>query len=263
MTTKPFDFPKTWGKLGNWPGTIGPQSALALLQEIAKLPKGSSIVEFRFDGGRTSAVVGWGCKAGGHVGIVTGAPSQDGMSEVWFNRLLMLFELGGFLHREYAPKPYAASMLVVNPGYVVPEEWRAALKGGGIIFYVADGRCEIKEAAPHIEASKELKLVGEESVRETGGGRKVRAVADKSDEVAEALEENGKSKLLAEPEALAGLADGPNGPLPEGVGGNGAAPDSQALATDAGPVARDDGDGKGHRGPSEGSEEVVPEKGGV
>ena len=234
MTTKPFDFPKTWGKLGNWPGTIGPQAALALLQEIAKLPSGSSVVEFRFDGGRTSAVVGWGCKAGGHAGVVTGSPSPDGMSEVWFNRLLMLFDLGGVLHREYAPRPYAATMLVVNPGYTVPAEWLAALKDGARIFYVAEARCEIKEIAQSIiEAPKKAEPIP-----------------------------GGKNKLPGK-KALVRLADGPDGPLPERVGRNGAAPNSQAQPTDARPVARDDGDGEGHRGPGEGGEEVVPEKGGV
>ena len=228
MTTKPFDFPKAWGKLGNWPGTINPQSALALLQEISKLPQGSSIVEFRFDGGRTSAVVGWGCKAGGHAGIVTGSPSPDGLSEVWFTRLLMLFELGGVLHREYAPKPYAATMLVVNPGYTISAEWLSALKPGGKVFYVGDARCETKEVAP-------------------GGDAKTKEPPPE------------RPRIEAWPR-LAGRVDGAVVP---GVGGNGAGPDSQALAPDTGPVARDDGDGEGRGGPGEGGDEVVPEKGDV
>ena len=241
MTTKPFDFPKTWGKLGNWPGTIGPQAASALLQEIAKLPKGSSIVEFRFDGGRTSAVVGWGCKAGGHVGVVTGSPSPDGMSEVWFNRLMMMFDLGGILHREYAPQPYAADMIVVNPGYHVTDEWRAALKPGGKIFYVREGRCEEKKEIPQSGTS---------------------VAPETQTEIVEPNAQEMASLGLIN-QQINGLADGSDGPVEPGVGGDGAGADSQALKADAGPVARDDADGKGRRRPRKSRDEDVPEKGGI
>lgn len=142
--SRPFNFAQMYGRLGNWPGTLGPQAAQALLAEIAKLPKGSSVVEIRFDGGRTSAVIGWGCKAGGHVGIVTGAPTENGMSEVWFNRLWTLFEFDKVLFREFEPKPYAVDMIVVNAGYQVSEEWKRALKPGGKIFYAAEVRVEEK-----------------------------------------------------------------------------------------------------------------------
>ena len=250
MTT-PFDFPRMYGKLGNWPGSIGPQAAMVLLQEIAKLPKGSSIIEFRFDGGKTSAVIGWGCKAGGHVGIVTGSPSPDGMSEVWFNRLVMLFDLGGILHREYAPNPYAADMLVVNPGYHVTDEWRAALKVGGKIFHVAEVRCETKEAIPELVQERGAVEDSENSEKPTAKGR---------------LIPSPTLGLLGQPdekEAIIRLVDQSDGPLPQGVGGDGAGADSQTLKADAGPVARDDGDGRGGRRPRKGREKVVPEKGGV
>lgn len=148
--TKPLNFPLLYGKLGNWPGTMGPQAAAMLLAEIAKLPQGSTIVEYCFDGGRTSAVIGWGCKAGGHSALIAGNPSPDGMSEVWFNRLVTLFDLRSVLERYQGTEIIYAdisdvSIIVLNPGFALPDDWRNALKVGGKIFYVAEARVEERE----------------------------------------------------------------------------------------------------------------------
>ena len=182
------------------------------------------------------------------------------MSEVWFNRLVMLFDLGGVLHREYAPQPYAADMLVVNPGYTVPEEWRAALKAGGKIFHVAEVRCEEKtstnqEQIPDSNRSAQgVEDVTEEREKETAQIAGQIIGLDPAKEFA-----TDKEKVAA----LVRLADRDDGPLPQGVGGDGAEYNTEAQPPDAGPVARGDGHGKGRRGPRKGREKVVPEKGGV
>ncbi len=140
MTPKPgavFNFAKNWGKLGNWPGSLTPHEAKMIMGECAKLPRGSTLVDMGFDGGRTTIVLGWIAQMSSSRVLALGPEIPQLQTERWFQKLTALFSLRQVVKREFECAPFPIEVIVVSPMVIeVAEDWIAAIKPGGLLIYV-------------------------------------------------------------------------------------------------------------------------------
>jgi hypothetical protein len=140
MTPKPgavFNFAKNWGKLGDWRGSLSPHEAKMIMGECAKLPRGSTLVDLGFDGGRTTIVLGWIAQMSNSHVLALGPEIRQLNTEVWFQKAVALFSLRQIVKREFECAPFPIEVIVVSPMVIeVAEDWIAAIKPGGLLIYV-------------------------------------------------------------------------------------------------------------------------------
>lgn len=143
---RPFDFPKAWGKLGNWPGYTNVNAAQTILQKTSELKPDAGIAVLGFDGGRTLIVAGWGARQFSLKVNLIMPRAEDPDSELWYYRATRLFDLEKIVTRteDDTPRPY--DMLVS----AFANEWTAAwieqLKPNGSLCLVgpaANYKCEL------------------------------------------------------------------------------------------------------------------------
>jgi hypothetical protein len=135
--TAPFHFPTEYGKLGNWPGSIGPVEAQTIFIEASKMPAGSQLVELGFDGGRTTVALHWAANiAGAHVTSIGVANDQTGL---WFRRAQTAFKFKNVTgHESLAPMP--CDLIVINPSVSMDlpsvRQWVSMLRKDGIVIRI-------------------------------------------------------------------------------------------------------------------------------
>lgn len=137
----PFDFPREYGKLGNWPGSINFTQAQTLLVNAVNLKRGAKFVELEFDGGRTTVVLNWAAKQLDATIDCVAAPDND--SVLWFNRALVLHGMNrGKAQLRANVTPFACDLLVVNAGSLqkkaLVNDWYAAMPSGGTMIAFGD-----------------------------------------------------------------------------------------------------------------------------
>jgi len=143
----PFHFPSEYGKIGNWPGSLGPNQAQALFMEAVTHKKGAIFVELGFDGGRTTIVLNWAAREIEDAKIFSASVKQD-ETGLWFRRAQVVFKMACAVGQELL-KPFPADMLVMNPSMPFDHEWIDIAPVGASII-------RIGEAPPAVNALKEI-----------------------------------------------------------------------------------------------------------
>ncbi len=130
----PFHFPSEYGRIGNWPGSIGPNQAQALFVEAMTHKKGAKFVELGFDGGRTTVVLNWAARdiEDSHIYCLAVANDETGL---WFRRTQILHKLKASGHESL--EPFACDMLVLNSSaslaMPVVNDWLRATASGAVV----------------------------------------------------------------------------------------------------------------------------------
>ena len=132
----PFNFPREFGKMGNWPGSIDANQAQILLVQALNMKPKAKFVELGFDGGRTTIVLNWAAQQLEATIDCVSNGDNDGL--LWFNRACVLHRLNREavkLHGKLAP--FACDLLAVNPEASLDQStiksWYAAMPSGGIV----------------------------------------------------------------------------------------------------------------------------------
>lgn len=82
---KYLDFPTIYGKLGNHPGLLTGEQALALFTQGMKCPQGASLVEYWPDGGRSTVILAAVARnLGGRLYVFTNWRAAPQSAERWF-----------------------------------------------------------------------------------------------------------------------------------------------------------------------------------
>ena len=138
----PFNFPREYGKLGNWPGTINANQAQVLLMQALGNKQNAKFVELGFDGGRTTIVLNW---AASQLDATIDCVSVvDPESILWFNRACMLHRMDrGKVRSHVDLAPFACNMLVINasvsPSLPAIKQWYDAMDlGGAVVTFNGD-----------------------------------------------------------------------------------------------------------------------------
>lgn len=118
----PFHFPTEYGKVGNWPGSLGPMEAQALLLEAMTHKPGAKFVELGFDGGRTTIALNWAARdLGAQIFCLPVGQDESGL---WFKRASILFSMDREkVTAHEALAPFAADLIVMNPNQPVAQDW--------------------------------------------------------------------------------------------------------------------------------------------
>ena len=132
----PFNFPKEYGRMGNWPGSINANQAQALFMQALNQKPNARFVELGFDGGRTTIVLNWA--ASQLDAAIDSVSVADPESIIWFNRALTLHRMNREKVKAHVElKPFACDMLVINPGVSIDlpaiDDWYALMPPGGTV----------------------------------------------------------------------------------------------------------------------------------
>lgn len=107
--SKFLDFPTVYGKLGNHPGLLTTDQAVALYQQGMKLPPGSSILEYRPDGGRSTVILAAVARnLNGRLYAVTDWAVAPPGAQAYFERAFKLHKLEQVAELDPADLPTAA-----------------------------------------------------------------------------------------------------------------------------------------------------------
>ena len=132
----PFHFPTEYGKLGNWPGSLGAVQAQTLLMEAVTHGRDERFVELGFDGGRTTIVLSWAAReVGARVDSTAVRHDETGL---WFRRAHVVFKMSERVQGHEALAPFPADLIVINPSVPISlnevGEWlRLANNGASIV----------------------------------------------------------------------------------------------------------------------------------
>src|SRR5690349_16854164 len=89
-----IEFPLVMGRLGNHPGTLGPEQALGLFNVGMRLPQGAHLLDYWPDGGRTTVILAAiAANLEGQVSAVTNWQAAPLGAELWFNRAVLNHKL--------------------------------------------------------------------------------------------------------------------------------------------------------------------------
>lgn len=89
-----LDFPTVYGKLGNHPGLLTTDQAIALYQQGMRLPPGSNILEYQPDGGRSTVILAAVARnLSGRLYVVTDWTVASPGAQPYFERVFKLHRL--------------------------------------------------------------------------------------------------------------------------------------------------------------------------
>lgn len=136
----PFHFPTEYGRMGNWPGSIGPNQAQALLIEAVTHKAGAKFVELGFDGGRTTIALNWAIRdlADAHLFV---APVMNDETGLWFRRAQILHRMDSEKVTGHETlEPFSADLIVMNPAMPFAHRWVELAPAGASIAIIGKER---------------------------------------------------------------------------------------------------------------------------
>lgn len=132
--SKPFHFPTEYGKMGQWPGSLGPNEAQAILLHAVNVKPGGKFVELGFDGGRATIVLNWAARdLGASIDVL---PVMQDESGLWFQRASILFRFERRVRAHEKLEPFPADLIVMNPVVPSAPAWTEIANPGAIVIKV-------------------------------------------------------------------------------------------------------------------------------
>ena len=122
---KRTDLRTAYGRLGIWPGDMGPQEADIIFTEAMKCRDGATFLEINPQGGRTTAILGTAAKnLGGKLYVASDPTKTNHEEQLWLGRAITLHGLRGI-----------TSILADTANPTI----RAAMNGSGLDFVLLNG----------------------------------------------------------------------------------------------------------------------------
>lgn len=146
----PFDFQKAYGKLGNWPGSIGVLAAQTVYMFASQCAPNSKFVEVGFDGGRTTIALNWAASVLDAKIIVGVGPEGTG----WLNKAIQLYKMHGRVSM-VQQVPGDADLYVFNARAAIDNKDVEMIKPNAIIIKIGtvnlnDARLSLISQSPEV-----------------------------------------------------------------------------------------------------------------